>query len=268
MSASESDQKALFQIVKNLLHSNQGHDLPKHDSLKDLCDSFGTFFENKITKIRFELDQCAELVTPNDTLPAQASVPPVPNGASLRPVEHGDVVKIINKSPNKSCDLDPVPTWMMKQLVDTTAPVITDIVNKSITSSTVPSALKHAHVTPILKKPSLDPDCLKNHRPISNLPLLAKILEKVASAQPQEHVVVHNLQDKYQSAYIPAHSTETAMLRITNDLLRAADDGKAGCLVLLDLSAAFDTIDHKILLRRLSSRIDCQSRPSTGSHPI
>lgn len=110
-------------------------------------------------------------------------------------------------------------------------------------------------MTAILKKPSLDPDCLKNHRPISNLPLLAKILEKVASAQLQEHVVVHNLQDKYQSAYRPAHSTETAMLRITNDLLRAADDGKAGCLVLLDLSAAFDTIDHKIPLRRLSSRI-------------
>ena len=110
-------------------------------------------------------------------------------------------------------------------------------------------------MTPILKKPSLDPENFKNFRPISNLPFLAKTLEKVVSSQLQDHVKTYSLHDKFQSAYRPAHSTETAMLRITNDLLLAADDGQVGCLVLLDLSAAFDTIDHRIFLQKLSSRL-------------
>ena len=75
------------------------------------------------------------------------------------------------------------------------------------------------------------------------------------SSQLQDHVKTYSLHDKFQSAYRPAHSTETAMLRITNDLLLAADDGQVGCLVLLDLSAAFDTNDHRILLQKLSSRL-------------
>ena len=110
-------------------------------------------------------------------------------------------------------------------------------------------------MTPILKKPSLDPENFKNFMPISNLPFLAKTLEKVVSSQLQDHVKTYSPHDKFQSAYRPAHSTETAMLRITNDLLLAADDGQVGCLVLLDLSAAFDTIDHRILLQKLSSRL-------------
>ena len=107
-------------------------------------------------------------------------------------------------------------------------------------------------MTPILKKPSLDPENFKKFRPISNLPFLAKTLEKVVSSQLQDHVKTYSLHDKFQSAYRSAHRTETAMLRITNDLLLAADDK---CLVLLVLSAAFDTIDHRILLQKLSSRI-------------
>ena len=158
--------------------------------------------------------------------------------ASLKPVRTSDIIKIIGKSPN-----------------NTITPIITDIVNKSIASSAVPPLLKKALVTPILKKSSLDPELLKNFRPISNLPFLGKTLEKVVSSQLQDHVKTSNLNDKYQSAYRPAHSTETAMLRITNDLLLEADDGNMGCLVLLDLSAAFDTIDHQILLQRLSSRL-------------
>ena len=135
------------------------------------------------------------------------------------------------------------------------APIIADIINRSIALSAVPASLKEAWVTPILKKPSLDPENFKNFRPISNLPFLAKTLEKVVSSQLQDHVKTYSLHDKFQSAYRPAHSTETAMLRITNDLLLAADDEQVGCLVLLDLSAAFDTIDHRILLQKLSSRL-------------
>ena len=252
VSAAETDQKALFQIVDKLLHSCKETSLPTHDSLENLCDSFGLYFQEKISKIRKDLDRRADLTADSQSGQDTSTMLPC---ASLKSVQISDIIKIIGKSPNKTCGLDPVPTWLIKQLPGTIAPIITDIVNKSIALSAVPASLKEARVTPILKKPSLDPESLKNYRPISNLPFLAKTLEKVVSSQLQDHVKTYNLHDKFQSAYRPAHSTETAMLRITNDLLLAADDGRVGCLVLLDLSAAFDTIDHQILLNKLSSRL-------------
>ena len=182
--------------------------------------------------------------------------------ASLKPVQPSDIIKTIGKSPNKTCGLDPVPTWIIKKLPGTVAPIIADIINRSIALSAVPASLKEAWVTPILKKPSLDPENFNNFRPISNLPFLAKTLEKVVSSQLQDHVKTYSLHDKFQSAYRPANSTETAMLHITNDLLLAADDGQVGCLVV-DKSdvlyswtlAQIDTIDHRNLLEKLSSRL-------------
>ena len=249
MCTAETDQKALFQIVDKLLHSSQETSLPTHDSLKHLCDSFGIFFQDKISKIRIELDRRAALAADSQSCQAVNSITSL---ASLKPVQPSDIIHIFGKSPNKTCGLDPVPTWIIKKLPGTMAPIIADIINRSIALSAVPASLKEAWVSPILKKTSLDPENFTNFRPISNLPFLAKTLEKVVSSQLHDHVKTYSLHDKFQSEYRPAHSTETAMLRITNDLLLAADDGQVGCLVLLDLSAAFDTIDHRILLQNLS----------------
>ena len=118
----------------------------------------------------------------------------------------------------------------------------------------VPKELKISRIIPLLKKPSLDMDCLQNYRPISNLPLLAKVLERVVTKQLQTYLEEHHLYANMQSAYRRFHSTETALLRVTNDLLRAVDQHHEAVLVLLDLSAAFDTIDHGILLQRLTTR--------------
>ena len=106
-------------------------------------------------------------------------------------------------------------------------------------------------MTPLLKKPGLDIECLKNYRPISNLPFLTKLLEKVVLRQLQTHLVDNGLLDVYQSAYRKNHSTETALLHVVNKLLLSSDQNKVSVLSLLDLSAAFDTIDHQILLNRL-----------------
>ena len=102
---------------------------------------------------------------------------------------------------------------------------------------------------------------LKNYRPVSNLPTLSKIIEKLVVAQLQHHMRVNGLDEKMQSAYKSGHSTETALLRLKNDMLMAIDGRKAVILVLLDLSAVFDTVDHEIMCRRLERLLGLRGKP-------
>jgi len=112
---------------------------------------------------------------------------------------------------------------------------------------------KCAVVSPLLKKQSLPKDELSSYRPISNLNFVSKILEKVLYSRLCAHLAFFSALSKFQSAYRKCHSTETALLRIYNDLNLAMNKQRVSALVLLDLSTAFDTIDHNILLNRLNS---------------
>jgi len=100
----------------------------------------------------------------------------------------------------------------------------------------------------------MDVNYAASYRPISNLSFLSEIVEKVVDARLTEHVETHRLLRTFQSAYHPFHSTETAVVGILNDMITAVDSGRIGALMLLDLSAAFDTIDHSVLLDVLYRR--------------
>ena len=142
-------------------------------------------------------------------------------------------------------------TYLLKQCVNNVLPVITAMVNKSLNGISVPTAFKQAIVRPLLKKLELDMNNLKNYRPVSNLPFVSKIIEKVVASRIEDHLDKHKLHDNRQSAYRSFHSTETALLRVHHDIATALDNNSCSILVMLDLSAAFDVIDHGILYQRL-----------------
>jgi hypothetical protein len=163
------------------------------------------------------------------------------------------MAKIVMQSPSKQCELDALPTWLLKDCLSELNETITCIVNLSLATGKFPVSLKCATVRPLIKKASLDPEILKNFRPVSNIPVISKYIEKVVVAQLVCHLDRNGFQEKFQSAYKKYHSTETALLCVHNNILQALDSGQCVLLILLDLSAAFDTVDHAILLRRLSN---------------
>ena len=116
---------------------------------------------------------------------------------------------------------------------------------------TVPATFKAAHITPLLKKPDLELAEPKSYRPISNLSVLSKMLERLVTRQLLDYLKAADLLPDLQSVYRAHHSTETAVLKVLSDILQAVDSGDLAVLALLDLSAAFDTVDHMTLLQRL-----------------
>jgi len=126
--------------------------------------------------------------------------------------------------------------------------------NASLPAGVLPTSQKHALVRPLLKKSTLDPYDLCSYRPISNLTFVSKMVERVVAVRLLKHVDSYNLLPERQSAYRRFHSTETAIAVVHNDLVRAADADHVTALVLLDLSSAFDTVDHHILLSVLQQR--------------
>ena len=170
-------------------------------------------------------------------------------------VSEDDLKEIITKSPCPSSSLDPMPSWIVKQQLNTLLPPITSLINMSLAEGNVPASLKSAIIVPLLKKSTLDRNILKNYRPVSNLPFISKVLERVVARQLNEHMSNHNLHEPLQSAYKQFHSTETALIKVHNDIMWAMERKGVTILLLLDLSSAFDTIDHQVLITRLQDLI-------------
>ena len=97
---------------------------------------------------------------------------------------------------------------------------------------------------PLIKKQGLDPEILKNYRPVANLSFISKIIKKAIETQIHDHLINNNIVDNFQSVYKAGHSCETTLLRVYKDIVTTIGRGNGAMLVLLDLSAAFDTIDH------------------------
>ncbi|KAL6458614.1 hypothetical protein MHYP_G00320860 [Metynnis hypsauchen] len=250
----KNNPRALFSVISKLTKNQAGTD-PQIPAIHT-SNAFMDYFDNKIENIREKIQQI------NSTSCLSSGVADIEQNSvtevrleAFNPLPQLELEKIISSSNCTTCILDAVPTKLLKQVLpDIINPLLT-IVNSSLNLGRVPKAFKLAVIKPLIKKPNLDPSILSNYRPISNLPFISKILEKAVAEQLCSYLHRNQIYEKFQSGFRPHHSTETALVKITNDLLLAADQGCVSLLVLLDLSAAFDTIDHAILLERLENMV-------------
>ena len=247
----KGDSKAMFKVLNASLHRKQELPLPHHTNHKKLADEFNSFFDDKIQGIRNKL--ISTLGPSNNNSSEGQRTENVTPLSNFKPLSSDEIKKLVLSMPTKHCGLDPIPTWLMKDSINQFLPVLTKIVNLSLQQGKMPDKLKHAIVKPLLKKLGLEL-VKKNYRPVSNLPFLGKLIESAVIQQYTEHLTKNKLNDPKQSAYKKFHSTETLLLKIHDCVMKNMAKGEITMLVLLDLSAAFDTIDHNILLNRLEKR--------------
>ena len=166
---------------------------------------------------------------------------------SFTMIAENDLLKLIMEMPTKTCENDIIPTRLLKEILPTITPSLTKIANLSTNKGVFSEKWKSATVKPLIKSQSKGTDH-QNYRPVSNLTFLSKVVEKITLNQFTQHCEDHHLLPDYQSAYRKHHSCETSLIKLVNDLLWAMEKQEVTAMTVLDLSAAFDTVDHDLLL--------------------
>ncbi|KAK3526926.1 hypothetical protein QTP86_004727 [Hemibagrus guttatus] len=235
------DPRNLHNIFSSLLNPPAP---PSPSSLT--AEDFATFYTEKIERI------CQTFTSPPTSSTSHSQHSITPSLTQLSTVAAEEVLQIIRSCNPTTCPLDPIPSAILQTISPDLLPFITTVIN-GLTSGHVPTVFKKARVIPILKKPALDPSDISNYRPVSLLSFLSKILERVVCNQLSDYLMQNNLHDPNQSGFKAAHSTETSLLALTEKLHAARSAKLSSVLILLDLSAAFDTVYHKTLLSTLRS---------------
>ena len=247
----KGDPKKLNFLICSLMSSDVQASLPASSSDAQLASEFLEFFHAKIAGIREVLDgmqdQNSYLLLP------LAQNPPLSVFSGFQPVSELNVRNYVKELNKTHCSLDPINISKITRAYDSAVPFIVLIINQCFAECTFVKSEKLALLRPLLKKTGLNVEEKNNYRPISNLTFLSKIIERAILDQLLPYLEQNERLAKYQSAYRELHSTETALCRIHNDLVANVCSGKASLLLLLDLSAAFDTIDHGLLLDDLFS---------------
>ena len=242
--SAKGNSKKLYQLVSEITGTKSENPMPPGKGDNILAEEFAEYFMNKISKIR-------------DSLKDYPNYKPLRKEISV--FDHfvefseAEIKMLISELNTKSCEIDILPASLLKMHLDKLLPVITKLVNLSLQQGVFPEKWKEAVIRPLLKKSGLELDCV-NYRPVSNLTFLSKLIEKAVLLRLNNHCNDYNLLPKNQSAYRRFHSCETALLRLMNDLLDGMEKQEVNALIAIDLSAAFDTVDHDILLDVLQNQ--------------
>ena len=236
--SAQNDCKKLFKLVNKLLGKRDSNPMPPTRTPEQLCEDFATFFKETIDKIRetfinIETCQPSRLDTPELT--------------KFAPLTSSMLGRIIKQMPPKTCKLDTLPTAKLQEVLDGCLPALTHLVSSSLDQGKFCEEWKEALVKPFIKKVALGTQN-SNYRLVSNLSFISKIVEKVTLDQFNQHCQENNLVPEYQSAYRKRHSCETSLAKLVNDILWNMENQLVTAIVILDLSAPFNTVDHNLLL--------------------
>ena len=217
ISENSGNQKVVFNTVNKLLQMSCVKRYPPSSDACSLANAFADFFAQKIDRIHAGLHEKRRTADPN--VSSSESTRCQVELSDFAVLSQDTVKEYACKSAKKSCNLDPLPASLMKNCLDMLLPTITNIVNLSLSTGTMPETLKVAELVPALKKHDADHEQFSNFRPISNLVMVSKVIEKAVSVQLTDHVRTHHLEEWFQSAYKIHHSTETALVKVHNDIL-------------------------------------------------
>ena len=241
--------QALFKMANKIFDKNSGsRSLPQHENATSLADQFNNFYSEKVQQIRKKIPK-----SNFDMQKYSTTFTGIPL-FSFKPATVAELQEILKTSGIKTSFHDILPASVLKQVIDSLLPYICKLVNKSLSTGSV-EGLKEAVINPLLKKAGIDPEMLKNYRPVSDLLFLSKLIERVVDRRLFDHMSMNNLHCKYEHGYKKFHSTETLLLPLVNNTLLSLDSGLAVIWILIDLSAAFDTVDIDLELHILESEI-------------
>ena len=249
----KNDKRKLFNKLNKLLGKEKSF-LPDCNDDKQLSEDFASYFTSKINKIRYDIEsEKADYGMVNDIPVCDDCVYRGSALINFNCLSQDQLKNIFSAMSDKFCSLDPIPTWLLRSCFDELGPVLLKLINLSLKLGIFPESFKHAIIKPTIKDPKESKDALSNYRPVSNIPFISKLLEKVVLGQLNEHLSVNNLYCTSQSGYQRFHSCETLNIKMFNDILKSIDEGSTVSLLLLDMSAAFDTVDHTLLLQLLNT---------------
>ena len=237
------DTKWLYCLINSITNSSPCNPLPRGDP-HELAEGFAEFFLNKILKIREGFE---------GTEPYQVKGKSTLKFNKFPPLTVAEVTSIIGSMQTKSCESDCIPTSWLKELLPNCIEILTRLVNLSLDSGIFVQHWKEAIVRPLLKKLGLALQD-SNYRPVSNLPFLSKLLERAMLFHFTKYCDEFGLMPDFQSAYRPNYSCETALLSVCKDALCAMEKQQVMAMTVMDLSAAFDTVDHTVLLDILENK--------------
>ena len=242
ISESSNSQRDLYNICYSLLDTQKCKSLPDYHDPAELANTFNNFFIHKIEKIRDVLSTVNLVnIDVNKYFGVGGPVCAQSTLSKFRRVSPQELMKIIRSRKIKTSAFDSIPAQLLSSSLDQIIPALTELVNISLSTASM-HGLKDSIVKPLLKKHGLDPEILSNYRPVANIPYLSKTIETNVSLQIKDHMDFNNLHIPHQSGYKSNHSCETLLLCLNNDILIAMDNGRCTIILLLDLSAAFDTI--------------------------
>ena len=245
-----TNQQQLFKTFNKLFDRSKNNlSLPSHKDPLSLANSFNKFFVDKVSDIRSSLPS-----SPNHI--ADYCQSPSANHFQLSgfdPTTTDELRSLIKKHGIKTSTNDPLPAFLIEENLELLLPYLCTLVNLSLSTSSF-NGLKEAHVVPILKALELNNEIFKNFRPISLLSFVSKLTERVVHTRVNTYLSYHDLHTPSQFGYKRHHSCETFLLKLIDDILVTVDSKLGVVILIIDLSAAFDTVDHSVLLNILQHK--------------